>query len=212
MADLLAEVDRFREWAGSDPPGPRNGERECDYGHWDDLYAAVLDYVAASPPGSWPDEALRAILYAIARDNECQYLAREIRIRHRGAFVALARGAPSRGEPDARWQLADGLGHLGGEGGETDQLLLVFAHDEDEYVRRRALGALARAGSPAVESLALAAWHRPDEHQEWARMMALDCLRRIGSPHLGPLLAEAERDGRRHLRGFAGRIRRGQMG
>lgn len=72
-----------------------------------------------------------------------------------------------------------------------------------------ALGALARLGSPMVEELALEAWHRPDEHQEWARMMALECLHSLGSPHLQPLLAEAERDERQYLRSYAERLRRG---
>jgi HEAT repeats len=210
VADLLTEVDRFREWAGNYPPGPRSGEWECDYGHWNDLNAAVLNYVAGRPPEAWPDESIQAVLYAIARDNECQYLAHEVRLHHPATLVTLARAALSRGEPDAKWQLADELGHLGDEGGEATRLLLLFARDEHEYVRRRALGALARVGSPAVEPLALEAWHRPDEQQEWARMMALDCLHRIGSPHLEPLLAEAERDERQHLRDFAKRIRQGR--
>jgi hypothetical protein len=210
VADLLTEVDRFREWAGNYPPGPRSGEWECDYGHWNDLYVAVLNHVAASLPEAWSDEALQAILYAIARDNECQYLAHEVRLHHSATFIALARAALSRGEPDAKWQLADELGHLGDGGDEAKQLLLSLARDEHEYVRRRALGALARLGSPAVEPLALEAWNRPDEHQEWARMMALDCLHQIGSPHLEPLLAEAERDERQHLRDFAKRSRQGR--
>jgi HEAT repeat protein len=100
--------------------------------------------------------------------------------------------------------------YLGDEGDEANRLLLILARDEHEYVRRRALGALARLGSSAVEPLAREAWHRPDEHQEWARMMALDCLHRIGSPHLEPFLAEAERDERQHLRDFAKRIRQGR--
>ena len=212
MADLLTEVDRFRGWAGNYPPGSRSGEWECDYGHWNDLYAAVLNYVAATPPEAWSDEASQAVLYAIARDNECQHLAHEVRLHHPATLVAVARAALCRGEPDAKWQLADELGHLGGDGGEADRLLLILARDEHEYVRRRALGALARVGSPAVERLALEAWHRPDEHQEWARMMALDCLHRIGSPHLEPLLAEAEWDERQHLRDFAKRIRQGRAG
>lgn len=212
MADLLTEVDRFRAWADNYPPGPRSGEWECDYGHWNELYAAVLNSVSASPPDVWPDEALQAVLYAIARDNECQYLAHEVRLHHPATLVALARAASSRSEPDAKWQLADELGHLGGDGGEADQLLLILARDEREYVRRRALAALARVGSPAVERLALEAWHRPDEHQAWARMIALDCLHRSGSPHLEPLLAEAERDERQHLRDFAKRIRQERAG
>jgi hypothetical protein len=210
VADLMTEVGRFRTWASGYPPGPRSGEWECDYDHWDDLYDAVLGHAAARPPEAWSDEQLQAVLYTVARDNETEHLAEEIGLRHPATLIALAEAAMVRGEPDARWQLAEQLGHLGNEGGEAEHLLLRLGSDETEYVRRRALGALVRVGSPAVERLALDAWDREDEHQEWARMMALDCLHRIGSPHLERLRAEAEQDGREHLRDFAKRIRQGQ--
>ena len=210
MAGLLTEISLFREWVKGYPADRRSGEWEFDYERWGELYAAVLNYVAAGPVQDWPDEALKAVLYAVARDNEMQHLSRETRLRHPAQLVALARAALSRGEPDARWQLADELGHLG-HVGEAERLLLILVRDEQEYVRRRALGALARISSPSVEQLALETWHRPDEHQEWARMMALDCLYRVGSSQLGQLLAEAERDERQNLRDFAKRVRRGDI-
>ena len=92
---------------------------------------------------------MQAVLYAIACDNEYQYLADEVHLHHPATLIALARAALSRGEPDAKWQLADELGHLLDAGGAANQLLLILARDEHEYVRRRALGALARVGSPA---------------------------------------------------------------
>jgi hypothetical protein len=217
----MAEVGRFRAWAGSDPPATRSqeqplyhadGEWECDYPHWPELYAAVIEHVAASPPEVWLDEQLQAVLYALARDNEDEHLGEEIRLRHPTTLIALAKTALLGGEFDARWQLADQLGHLDHHLGDVEGLLLAFVRDEDEYVRRRALKSLARIGSPSAEQLALEAWDRLDEHQEWARMMVLDCLHRIRSPHLEHLLAEAERDERQHLRGFAGRLRQGHSG
>jgi len=217
----MAEVGRFRTWAGSDPPATRSQERplhhadgewECDYPHWPELYAAVIEHVAARPPDAWSDEQRQAVLYALARDNEDEHLGEEIRIHHPTTLIALAKAALLGGEYDARWQLADQLGHLDHHLGDVEGLLLAFARDEDEYVRRRALKSLARIDSPSAERFALEAWHRPDEHQEWARMMVLDCLHRIRSPHLEHLLAEAERDERQHLRDFAKRLRQGQSG
>jgi hypothetical protein len=208
---MMTEVGRFREWANRYLPDRRYGEWECDYDHWGDLYAAVLEYVAARPPETWSDEESEAVLYAIARDNEIEHLAGEIRLRRPDTLLALAGRALTAGDADAKWQLAVGLGELGRAGDEAERLLLLLARDEHEYVRRRALGALARLCSPAVEQLALEAWHRPDENQEWARMMALGCLHRVGSPHLEPLLAEAERDGRQYLSGYAKRVRQGQI-
>lgn len=207
MADLMTEVDRFRAWADAYPHAGRYGEWECDYVDWSALHDAVLAFVASRPFEAWLDAEVRAVLYAIARDNEIQYLARVIRERHPELVPPLARAALHVGEQDDRWQLAVELARLGLA---SEPLLLEMARDEHEYVRRQALQALLQIGSPAVEELALSAWHRPDEAQEWARMMALYCLHKLASPQLEPLLAAAERDDRQYLRGYAERIRRGE--
>ena len=207
MADLMAEVGRFRTWADAYPHAGRYGEWECDYEAWPSLHQAVLGFVAGRPFESWSEAEVRAVLYAIARDNEIQHLAREVRERHPELVPPLAWAALRVGERDDRWQLAVELGRLGPE---SEPLLLEMASDEHEYVRRQALQSLLQIGSPAVEELALDAWHRPDEDQEWARMMALYCLHKLGSPRLEQLLAEAERDARKYLRGYAERIRRGE--
>lgn len=120
-------------------------------------------------------------------------------------LVALAREAIHKGERDNRWQLAEELGYL--RSADAERLLLMLARDEAEYVRRRSLKSLARLGSPAVEELALEAWHRPDPEQQWARMMALDVLEMIGSPKLEALLMDAEKDERKYLAEFAKGIR-----
>ncbi len=200
----MTEVGKFRAWADAYPYAVRTGEWECDYDSWASLYDAVLGFVAERPLESWSADELQAVLYTIARDNEMQHLAREIRRRHPELLLPLARAALRLGERDDRWQLAV---ELGSAGAGAEQVLLEMARDEHEYVRRRALESLAKVGSPAVEELALAAWHRPDEDQEHARMMVLHCLDQIDSPMLEPLLTEAERDGRQYLRGFAQELR-----
>ena len=212
----MVEIGRFRTWAGSNPSATRSqeqpfyhsdGEWECDYPHWSELYAAVMAHTAANLAEDWSDEQSQAVLYALARDNEDEFLAQEIREQHPARLIALAKIAVVGGEFDARWQLAEQLGHLTGNLVDVEPLLLAFASDEDEYVRRRALRSLARKSSPEVEHLALEAWNRPDEQQEYARMMVLHCLHLINSPHLEPLLAEAELDEGKYLRNSANRIR-----
>jgi hypothetical protein len=203
VADLLVEVTRFREWANTYPAEDRTGEWECDYRSWSSIYNAVLEFTASHPFEEWSGDELRAVLYAIARDHEIQHHAREIRRRHPELLVSLAQAAINIGERNDRWQIAEELGQLGHKGGEEEALLLIMARAENEYVRRRSLRALARIGSAAVEELALEAWHREDPDQEHARMMALHCLSLIGSPRLESLLAEAVKDGRKYLAGFA---------
>jgi hypothetical protein len=207
----MLEVARFQLWAGAIPPECRHGEWECDYDHWDGLYTAVLGFVDAVPFRSWTPEQVQAVLFAVARDNEMQHLAGEIRARHPETLVALARAAVGLGERDAKWQLAEELGQLGQGGGDAERVLVAWSRDEEEYLRRRSLQALARLGSPAVEELALEEWGRPGENQQWSRISILWCLHRIGSPHLPPLLAAAERDERPYLSAFAKKVRQGEV-
>jgi hypothetical protein len=209
VPDLIAEVDRFREWAKAYPPDQRSGEWECGYTFWGSIYDAVLEFTQARAFDSWSAEELEAVLYAIARDNEIEHLSGEIRRRHPDLLLALAREAIRTGERENRWQLAEELGHVSGAG-DAESLLLILARDGDEYVRRRSLKSLARLGSPAVDELALEAWHRADPEQQWARMMVLDCLEMIGSPHLEALLRDAEKDERKYLAEFANGIRMSQ--
>lgn len=172
---------------------------------------AVLELVDQKPFASWSADELSAVLYVVARDNEMEYLSREIRERAGDLLLDLAEASLRVGEPEARWQLATELGYASTGAARRDQLLLRLARDEDEYVRRRSLQSLARLGSPATEQVALEAWSRPDESQQWARMMALWALHRVGSARLEPLLAEAERDDRPYLSGYAEKIRSGDV-
>jgi hypothetical protein len=209
----MIEVDRFSEWADATfpPDRQRSGEWECRYEGWGSLRRAVLEFVASTPFGLWSPEEVQTVLYAIARDNETEYLAWELRHQHPDLLAPLARASIEVGERDDRWQLAKQLGLLGRAGGEEERLLLRLVRDEHEYVRRRALEALARLGPSTVEQLSLEAWQRPDPDQQWARMMALWSLHRVSSRLLGSLVAEAEQDPREHLRAFAERVRRGEV-
>jgi hypothetical protein len=206
----MSEVARFQEWATAYPPEQRHGEWECNYDYWEVLYDGVLEFVDAVPFAHWSPEQVRAVLFAVARDNEIQYLVRKIRSRKPDTLFALTRAAVESEERDAKWQLAEELGQLG-QRGDAENLLLALIRDSDEYVRRRSLQSLARLSSPAVEELALAEWQRPDEDQQWARMNVLWCLHRVGSPQLTQLLLAAERDDRPYLSEFAKRVQRGDL-
>jgi 2'-5' RNA ligase len=205
--DLLREVAFFRKWAESCQKD--SGEWECNYPHWTRLYMAVLEFALGRPIESWSSDEMEAVLYAVARDNEGEYLVSEIRAHRPELLVGLAERAIREGERDAKWQLAAELGELKRD--EAEGLLLVLAGDEDEYVRRRALSSLARLGSAAVEELALVAWNRQDANQEYARMAALWSLHRIGSPLLERLLVSADKDERPDLSAYARRIREGTV-
>lgn len=88
---------------------------------------------------------------------------------------------------------------------------MLFVADEHEYVRRRALGALARIGSRQTEAEAARIWATDDPCQVWARMQCLWALQRVASPELERYLRLAESDASHHLRAFAERVRSGQV-
>jgi hypothetical protein len=205
-AALLTEVTLFQQWADAEYPDGRFGEWECDYSSWDRLWRAVREFVTSHPFASWSEEEIRAVLYALARDNETGEIADAL---EEDLLVPLTQASLACGERDARWQLAQQLGRREAKSDEAARVLLALAHDADEYVRRITLDALAQIGSTYVEGLALEMWERADPNQQYARIMVLSCLQKVGSPQLKPLLAEAERDTRPYLRAAAERIRKG---
>jgi hypothetical protein len=192
MPTLLSKVEKFKAWANSYPHC--YGEWECDYQGWRPLYAAFQSFIRAKDFVTWSTEELSDVLYAIARDNEIEDLAREVTRFDTALLLDLTEAAIKIGERDAKWQLATQLGIAEANNSRSEELLLILAQDQDEYVRRRSLQALTLIGSSSAERLALEAWSRPDEAQQWARMTTLWVLHHIGSRQLEQFLQEAERD------------------
>jgi HEAT repeat protein len=216
VARLRAEASSFRAWAEADAKKhpTRSGEWECDYPHWPRAYATVGEFLHRVVLGDVPREVLTDLLYLLARDNECQHVARCIAPLPVDSVIFLAEQCADSGEPDARWQLAVRLGGIpsGPEAHRIEGVLLAFMRDEDEYVRRRSLTALALRGSPATERLALAAWEERHDAQQWTRMNALEALDRVKSAHLAGLLRDAAADPRPHLSAFARNMLSGKPG
>jgi HEAT repeat protein len=194
---LEGEVNRFRAWADANPG--RFGEWEEDYPNWSDLYRAC-DAFLATQPKDWSGRDISNLLYAVARDNESGYVVDEATPDQ---ILVLSRAALDSAERDAKWQLAVRLGEHP-DLPEAEAILRSFADDAAEYVRRRALMALADLGSPVTEDLAKRAW---DTGEEYQRMGCLHALYTIGSPLLEDYLSLAEMDGRDYLREAAARIR-----
>ena len=202
---LEQEVARFRSWA--DNYGPvRFGEWECDYPDWTRLYMAVSDFIANSNVSDWDESIVGLLIYAIARDNECEYIAPLLQALTDKLHV-LARAAVQSDENDAKWQLCEQLTHSTEQREPAESLLLAFAADDDAYVRRRAMMALGRIGSSQVETLAEKAWETGDEYQ---RMAALHALYNVQSEHLPSYLKMAHADGRQSVSAFADRLLRGE--
>ncbi|HEV2457347.1 MAG TPA: HEAT repeat domain-containing protein [Ktedonobacterales bacterium] len=200
---FAAAVARFRAWADAYPPGERFDGWESAYGAWPELYGAFTTFVRANSWRQWNETTSQALLYAIARDNEMAELVKVV-AENPDDLLHLAEQAVAFPDPDARWQIVVELSCLEPQPPQVEPLLLQFAQDEDEYVKRRALMALADVGSAQVADLVRRAWDTGDEYQRIAAIYALDV---IGSPELDTYLARAQADGREQLFEYASRIR-----
>jgi hypothetical protein len=191
---LRNEVKKFKNWASAYPVQERSGEWEDDYPYWSGLHEAAIAFLASSPD-EWDEEDIGDLLYAIARDNEIEYLAREVAksIDTLLKLSELAIGSPER---DAKWQLAAQLGDLSSRKQEAEVLLLKLVDDQDEYVSRRALLSLGSLKSSKAEELAERAWKTGDEYQ---RIAALSVLKDVASSKLPAYIEEALIDGRQYL-------------
>src|SRR5688500_11631901 len=84
-------------------------------------------------------------------------------------LLIVAEDARESRERDTKWQIVAALVDLADRKDRIEPLLLQFAHDENEYIRRRALMALGKQRSPHVEALVEAAWNSGHEYQEYHR-------------------------------------------
>jgi HEAT repeats len=185
---LQQEVDKFKAWAATYPIQERSGEWECDYSDWDTFHKAVLSFLASSSPEDWSDTEVSNLLYAIARDNEIEYLVKQV-AKNSETLLRLSNLAVSSSEADAKWQLAVQLGALSSRVPEAETLLLKFVNDEDEYVSRRALLSLGALKSSRAEALAERAW---DTGHQYQRIAALWVLKEISSDKLPVYVKKAE--------------------
>jgi hypothetical protein len=194
---LADAVQQFRTWAAANER--TTGEWEADYPEWASFYRAA-NAVLTSDCDEWDEETKYWLLYAIARENEVGLLARSLAEKQ---VNLLAVYSLKTRESDAKWQLAEQMRRfrLTPEG---EQVLLRYAQDAEEYVRRVALIVLGNLGSVHTEDLAFAAWESGDQHQ---RMACLHALLHVQSSALPKYLAMAEQDGREYVLGLAKKIR-----
>ncbi|MGN6152905.1 MAG: HEAT repeat domain-containing protein [Lysobacteraceae bacterium] len=196
ILSIQREEARFRKWASNQDPGKRSGEWECDYPDWPSIYEAVTGVLSREDAITHlGDRGVESILYLLARDNECEIVADALAKRPE-VLAAFAHAALQTGESDAKWQIAHGLGKPRVPREDAEALLVEFAVDADEYVRRRALLALADIKSPRTEAFAQKAW---DSGLEYQRIAALWALKACGSGLLADFIAAAMVDGREHL-------------
>jgi len=181
--NLEAEVSRFKSWAAGEAQD--YGEWETTYQEWHGLYVAAK--AALSKP-ALDDVEMELLLYALARDNELEFI-RDMLEEFPANGFRLAAAALTYADPDARWQIADFLGTL--DTPEARGLLRRFVEDSDEYVRRRALLAAQKCDPIFAEEIARSWLNSP---HEYSRLAALDILHELGSRYLTQALEQLRED------------------
>lgn len=195
MRSLEHEIAQFRAWAAMHPK--HYGEWETDYEEWPALRAAADEVLAHGPRD---DGDISLLLYALARDNECEFI-RGMLEEHPESGMLLSRAAVAYPDTDARWQVADFLGTRDDE--EARRLLQRFVADSDEYVRRRALLASVRF-QPVFAAQTAAAWL--DSDHEYSRLAALTVLSETNAPELRSALERLKDDSSDNVRAKAAEI------
>ncbi len=189
MASLRVEVERFKAWAAAQ--AGHSGEWECDYEGWPELLEAAHAALAGI---NLVDADIDLILYALARNNECENIMGMLE-EHPFNGMSVARVGVTYPDRDARWQVAVFLGTRDDDEGRS--LLRRMVLDDDEYVRRRALLAIVRTDPIFAEATALT-WLCA-EH-EYARLAGLSVLDEVGSPRLKDATAQLKDDPSPHVR------------
>lgn len=181
------EIKRFREWASR--VRHHSAEWELEYPDWPRFEVAVFSFLNETDSAKWETQDRHDLLYAVARDNECEKFIERISedqsLLNKFAFEAM-----KSDERDAEC-----LGRVG-DLELAEPILQLFVDDADEYVRRRSLTALSVLGSKETERLAVLAW---ETGRLYPRIGALHALSKIGSPRLEHFLELAKQDGRAHL-------------
>jgi len=194
------EVARFREWAS--PHEGSYGEWECDYEHWDALWSATEEMMAECA-ADLPDEGTSDdLLYAIARDNEIERLRREL-VKYPVLLRHLALYAVDSPDADAKWQIAVSVADA--QLADSADLMRSYLTDEDEYVRRRSLLAIAPLSPKEAEEIAKR-WM--DEEFEYSRIAGIHVLDLVNSESLGSYLSKHASDPNQYVRSNVDEIRR----
>lgn len=78
---LYREIEKFIKWADQCQPAwseeRDNGEWELGYPHFEELCGAAEDVVNEYPCSEADESLIHALLFVIARDNECEELVEE---------------------------------------------------------------------------------------------------------------------------------------
>jgi hypothetical protein len=192
ITDLHKQVKHFKHWA--DSADQCSGEWECDYEQWHDLWAAAIETIDVYRDGLIPTAVADDLLYALARDNECEHIRENLLVSPE-LIATLAKRVITMSDADAKWQIA--ISVAAAKLPNAADLLRPFLTDDDEYVRRRSLMAFAPFAPKESEAIAL---KNLDDAFEYTRITALHVLHSVQSPNLSASLDRFATDPNEYVR------------
>jgi HEAT repeat protein len=204
MLELQEQVEKFKHWAVT--VVRRSGEWECDYEHWQGLWSSALGAIALYADGEISNAAADDLLYALARDNECEHI-RENLVATPKLVTALAKRAVASGDADAKWQIAISVAEA--QLPNAEELLRPFLTDDDEYVRRMSLLSIAPYVPREAEAIAI---NNLKDSYEYTRIAALHVLHATKSAHLDASLEWLASDPNEYVRRNVAELRVAQHG
>lgn len=192
IIDLHEQVKHFKHWA--DSANQRSGEWECEYEQWNDLWASAIETINVYRDGLIPTVVADDLLYALARDNECEHIRENLLLSPK-LIATLAKRVITMSDADAKWQIAISVAET--KLPNAADLLRPFLTDNEEYVRRRALIAFAPFAPKEAEAIAL---NNLDDAFEYTRIAALHVLQSVKSPNLSASLDRLATDPNKYVR------------
>ncbi|WP_028506352.1 hypothetical protein [Ruminococcus sp. FC2018] len=211
--DLHKKVQLFKKWAKKTYP---NITEDNDNGEWcfckefDDMFSSAMELIQKASASSADDQMIDDLLYAIARDNECEILVQETG-KLNDWFSLLCRKSLQSPYTNAKWQFAKELkNHRNND--ELKELIFDFLSTGDEYTERMALESLAVIEPAQAEKYAVLFWNREkyaegSYEDEYQKIMALHVLYRVKSACLDKYLRLAEGSNYHYLKMNAAEIR-----
>lgn len=193
---LYKEIRAFKRWADKHYPdrNEENDNGEWEFGvnsHFNEMLSTAILIVSETDSADADEKLIDALLFVLARDNECENLADEL-LKQKDWFEVLARKSPDTQYINAQWQIAKRLAACD----PCKDLIYVFIESEDEYTSRMALETMAKIDPEKAEEYAVRFWNRgkyPEGsyEDEYQRIMVLHVLKATGSDKLNEYLNEA---------------------
>ncbi|PVY38862.1 HEAT repeat domain-containing protein [Pontibacter virosus] len=152
---LETELANFWEWANMTPDTYNEerglGEWEAEYPNWEAMYKAANEALGKLNT-EFNHDVAQLLVHALAIDNEAGVVLKSVeeKLEDKLRFV---RKAVYSNQPQARWQMAELLGHVEVEGREK-MLLHLINSEPDKYVIRRALLSLSKVNRAKAVELA----------------------------------------------------------